>query len=79
MYKVIKDFTDLEDNRHVYRTGDRFPRDGVEVSKERVDLLASDKNARGECLIVLVEESKKEVKAKEPKKEPEKKKGKEKK
>ena len=62
MYKVIKDFTDLNDNRHVYRTGDKFPRDGVEVSEERVNALASDNNARGESLIAFVAEPKKEPK-----------------
>lgn len=75
MYKVIKDFTDLEDNRHVYRTGDTFPRDGAEVSEERVNALASAKNVRGERLIAFVADPKKETKAKAP----ERKRGKEKK
>lgn len=48
---VVRDFTDLEDNRHIYRAGDKFPRAGVSVSEERVASLASKNNARGEALI----------------------------
>ena len=29
MYKVIKYFTDLQDNEHPYNAGDTFPRDGL--------------------------------------------------
>lgn len=64
-YKVIKNFADLQDNEHVYLAGDTFPRNGVEVSDERIAELASAFNKRGEVLIEPVEEPKKD---KEPKK-----------
>ena len=55
MYTVVKDFTDLKDNNHVYRAGDKFPRKGARVSDERVAELASSDNKRGEVLIKAVE------------------------
>lgn len=55
MYKVIKDFTDLTDNNHVYLAGDEFPRKGADVSEKRVAELASADNKRGEVLIEAVE------------------------
>ena len=57
MYRVIKDFTDKNDH-HVYVAGDEFPRDGVEVSAERVAELASTDNVRGEVLIEAVDTGK---------------------
>ena len=53
-YVVLKDFTDLTDNRHVYRMGDSFPHAGVNVSDERVVELASANNKRGTALIAEV-------------------------
>lgn len=53
-YVVVKDFSDIQDDRHVYLTGDTFPREGLNVSKERVAELASKDNARGEVLIKAV-------------------------
>ena len=53
MYKVIKSFTDLQDNNYAYCVGDTFPHNGVEVGAERIAELASDKNRRG---IPLIEE-----------------------
>ena len=54
-YVVIKDFRDLQDNRHLYRAGDKYPRKG-RVKKERIEELMSDKNLAGEPLIAEVEE-----------------------
>ena len=51
MYKVIKSFTDLQDNNYAYYVGDTFPRNGVEVGAERIAELASDKNLQGVPLI----------------------------
>ena len=51
MYKVIKYFTDLQDNNYAYSVGDTFPRNGVEVDAGRVAELASDKNRQGVPLI----------------------------
>ena len=55
-YKVIKYFTDLQDNEYAYKTGDTFPRDGVEVSEARIKELSSDKNKRKMPLIEEVKE-----------------------
>ena len=55
MYKVVKAFADLQDNKHMYAVGDTFPRGGVEVSKERVAELASTNNKCGTILIERVE------------------------
>ena len=51
MYKVIKLFTDLQDGRHLYNVGDTFPRDGVEVSEDRINELAGSDNKQGTPLI----------------------------
>lgn len=56
MYRVIKHFTDLQDNKQPYNPGDEFPRDGLNVNKKRLNELASNKNRRKEPLIELVEE-----------------------
>lgn len=58
MYKVIKTFTDLQDDNHKYITGDTYPRDGVEVSEERIKELSTKKNRRG---IILIEKIDKPV------------------
>ena len=64
MYKVIKSFTDLQDNNYAYYVGDTFPRNGVEVSAERIAELASDKNRRGFPLIEEVVEKPKRTRKK---------------
>lgn len=66
MYKVIKYFTDLQDNNHAYNVGDTFPRAGVEVKAKRLAELAGHNNKQGVPLIQKVEDEK------EPEKEPEK-------
>ena len=50
-YRVITTFTDLQDNGYRYHTGDTFPRDGVEISTERVEELLTDKNRRRKPMI----------------------------
>lgn len=62
MYKVIKYFTDLQDNNHAYNVGDTFPRAGLEVKPERLAELAGNDNKQGVPLIQNVEEEKKPVK-----------------
>ena len=57
MYKAIKQFADLQDNNHVYKAGDIFPRKGLAVSEARLAELASSKNKQWEPLIALVEEA----------------------
>ena len=65
MYKVIKSFTDLQYNNHVYYVGDTFPHNGVEVGAERIAELASDKNRRGVPLIEEIAEKPKRTRKKE--------------
>ena len=64
MYKVIKSFTDLQDNNYAYCVGDTFPHNGVEVDAERVAELASDKNRLGVPLIEEVAEKPKRARRK---------------
>lgn len=68
MYKVIKYFTDLQDNRHAYHAGDVFPREGLKVSKERLTELSGFNNKRG---VPLIEKIKEEKPVEEPVKEQE--------
>ena len=64
MYRVIKSFTDLQDNNYAYYVGDTFPRNGVEVDAERVAELTSDKNRLGVPLIEEVAEKPKRTRKK---------------
>lgn len=64
MYKVIKFFTDLQDNNHPYEVGVPFPREGLEVTEERLAELAGSNNKQGQPLIELVEPAKKRTKKK---------------
>ena len=57
-YKVIKYFTDLQDNRHPYNVGDIYPREGVKPSDDRIAELAGSENKQGCPLIELVKEAK---------------------
>ena len=64
MYRVIKSFTDLQDNNYAYYVGDTFPRNGVEAGAERVAELSSDKNLQGVPLIEEVVEKPKRTRKK---------------
>ena len=64
MYRVIKSFTDLQDNNYAYYVGDTFPHNGVEVGAERIAELSSDKNRLGVPLIEEVAEKPKRVRKK---------------
>ena len=59
---MIKFFTDLQDNNHPYNVGDTFPREGLEVTEERLAELAGSNNLQGRPLIELVEPAKKRTK-----------------
>lgn len=59
-YKVLMDFSDLQDDNFVYRTGDVFPRKGKSATDERLAELSSDKNRMGHALIKEVKTSTKE-------------------
>jgi hypothetical protein len=57
MYKVVKYFTDLQDNNHAYNAGDIFPREGVTVTEGRIAELAGSDNKQGQPLIAEVKEA----------------------
>lgn len=63
MYKVIKSFTDLQDNNYKYDVGDTYPRKGLNVLQSRINELASHKNKQKTPLIEEIPE-----KVEEPKK-----------
>ena len=58
MYRVIKYFTDLQDNNHEYNVGDIYPHNKKKVSASRIKELSTDKTRRGVPLIEKVEEPK---------------------
>ncbi|WP_432717805.1 Rho termination factor N-terminal domain-containing protein [Staphylococcus equorum] len=43
-YKVIKYFTDLQDNNYEYNIGDVFPHEGLIVTDERLKELSTNEN-----------------------------------
>lgn len=51
MYKVIRHFTDLQDNGYPYLEGDVYPRDGLSVTKERIAELSGKNNKQKRPLI----------------------------
>lgn len=53
-YKVIKDFKDLQDNNHVYRVGQKYPRKG-RAKAERVEELSTSQNRLNTPLIEEVD------------------------
>lgn len=56
MYRVIKHFTDLQDDNHPYEVGDAFPREGLKVSGARIAELSGKENKQHCPLIEKVEE-----------------------
>lgn len=60
MYKVLRYFTDLQDNNYPYKAGDEFPRKGLNVTAERLEELSTGKNKRGIPVIEEVKETKDE-------------------
>lgn len=50
-YRVIKFFTDMQDNNYRYEVGKTFPRDGMSVLPSRIKELAGKKNRQGVPLI----------------------------
>lgn len=56
MYKVIEYFTDLQDNDYAYHVGDPFPRNGLDVSDERLTELSTKNNRQNKPLIERVQE-----------------------
>lgn len=62
MYKVVKFFTDLQDNNYKYEVGDIYPREGFEVLPSRIKELSGKNNLQGTPLIEKIEEEQKESK-----------------
>lgn len=56
MYRVIKHFTDMQDNNFAYQVGDKYPRKGMSVLPSRIKELASSKNRQGVPLIEEIPE-----------------------
>ena len=71
MYKVIKYFTDLQDNEHPYNAGDTFPRDGLTVSRERIIELATASNKQSTPLITFIEDKSNQAQSENEAVEPE--------
>lgn len=69
MYKVVKFFTDLQDNDYPYEVGSTYPREGLSVSEERIRELSSKSNRQGTALIEEVREKKIPEEASETRKE----------
>ena len=68
-YRVIKYFTDMQDNNHEYNVGDIYPREELKVFPSRIRELSTTENRRGEILIEEIEdEPKAEIKNKKAKK-----------
>ena len=47
MYKVIKHFTDMQDNNFAYQVGDEYPRKGMSVLPCSIRELATYTNRQG--------------------------------
>ena len=56
MYKVLRYFEDIQDEMHPYNIGDKFPRDGMRVSADRLAELSTDRNLQRTPLIEFVPE-----------------------
>ncbi|HBI2160378.1 TPA: hypothetical protein KZH84_002710 [Listeria monocytogenes] len=56
-YVVLKSFSDLEDEKHIYRKGDKYPFRG-KPKKPRIAKLMSSDNKLGEPLITELESDK---------------------
>lgn len=69
MYKVIKHFTDMQDNNFAYQVNDEYPRKGLTVLPSRIKEIAGSKNRQGEPLIVEVEDKPKTKSVKKADKE----------
>lgn len=52
-----KPWKDLQDNDFVYKEGDIYPREGLKVSKKRIQELSGNKNKLKEPLIKKLEET----------------------
>lgn len=65
MYRVIRYFTDLQDNDYAYNVGDVFPRQGMNVTEDRFAELASSENRQKMPLIEKADDPAPETKTAE--------------
>lgn len=61
MFKVLKHFTDLQDNNHAYEAGDIYPREGLQPTAERIAELSGSNNKQGVPLIAPIADKAKPV------------------
>lgn len=54
MYKVIRNFADMQDNMTIYNIGDNYPREGYEPTEERIAELSGNDNAFGAPIIEII-------------------------
>lgn len=59
MWKVVKYFTDLQDENYAYNVGDTYPRKGLNPSEERIAELSGSDNKQGVPLIKEVKQQRK--------------------
>lgn len=50
-YTAIKEFYDAQDGNKLYKPGDTYPRDGADISAERIKELSTSENAAKTPLI----------------------------
>lgn len=65
MWFAIKLPTESQDKDHLYKGGDPFPREGKEVSEDRIKESASSNNVQGQPLIAEKKPKKRGRKKKE--------------
>lgn len=56
LFKVIEDFTDLQDKMHEYFVGMTYPREGYEPTKNRIEQLSGTGNKLGRAVIEPIPE-----------------------
>lgn len=56
MFRVVKLFTDLQDDNYKYEVGDEYPRLGLKPSLARIKELSGSDNKQGTPLIEEVED-----------------------
>jgi hypothetical protein len=64
MFRVVKLFTDLQDDNYKYEVGDEYPRLGLKPSLARIKELSGSDNRQGTPLIEEVEDIVEEPKKK---------------
>lgn len=63
-YRVLVRFADLQDNKHVYEVGDKFPHSGISVNEKRLAELAGSDNRIGRPIIKYIPDENKKPKPK---------------